>query len=66
MDELTKVVMQKAGLSADQAKAAITAVVDFLKSKLPGPIAGQIDGVLGGASPMGDVTKGIGGLIGKM
>lgn len=65
MDELTKVVMQKAGLSADQAKAAITAVVDFLKSKLPGPIAGQIDGVLSGASPLGDVGKGVGSLIGR-
>lgn len=66
MDELTKVVMQKTGLSADQAKAAIAAVIDYLKSKLPGPIAGQIDGVLGGANPMGDVAKGVGGLIGKM
>lgn len=65
MDELTKIVMQKTGLSQDQAKAAITAVIDFLKTKLPGSMAGQIDGVLGGANPMGDIAKDVGGLLGK-
>ena len=48
MDELTKLVMQKTGLSADQAKAAVDTVVGFLKSRLPAPIAGEIDSALGG------------------
>jgi hypothetical protein len=35
----------------------------FLKDKLPGPLAGQIDGLLKGN--VGDVTKGLGGLLKK-
>ena len=48
MDELIKVVSQKAGLSEDVAKKAVDAVIDYLKDNLPAPIAGQIDGLLGG------------------
>ena len=63
MDELIKQVSQKAGISEDQAKQAVTAVLDFLKQHLPAPIAGQIDGILkGGGLP--DVSKGLGGLFG--
>lgn len=64
MDELIKTVSQKAGISTDQAKQAVTAVLDFLKQKLPAPIAGQIEGLLGGGgSP--DLSKGLGGIFGK-
>ncbi len=48
MDELVKVISQKTGLPEAQAKQAAQAAVDFLKSKLPAPIASQIDSVLGG------------------
>lgn len=70
MDELAKVVAEKTGLSVDQAKAAATAVIDFLKSKLPAPAASAIDTVLsGGAGALGgaaDAAKGaLGGLFGK-
>ncbi len=63
MDELVKLVAQKTGLSQDQAKLAVETVVGFLKQKLPAPIAGQIDGVLGGSGPA-DVAKGISSLFG--
>ncbi len=65
MDELVKVVSQKTGLPPEQAKAAAQAVIDYLKSKLPGPVAGQIDGVLQGGGGMGDMAKGLGGMFGK-
>ena len=35
MDELIKQVVQKAGVSEDQAKQAVETVLDFLKDKLP-------------------------------
>jgi len=68
MDELIKLVSQKAGLSEEIAKKAVDAVIGYLKDKLPAPIAGQIDGVLGGGGmpkDLGGVAKGLGGLFGK-
>ena len=64
MDEQLKLVKEKAGIPEDQAKLAVQAVLDFLKDKLPAPIASQIDGLLSG-SGLGDVAKGLGGLFGK-
>ena len=63
MEELTKLVMQKTGISAEQAKGAIDTVLGFLKDKLPAPIAGQLDGVLGG-SAASDTIKSVGGMLG--
>lgn len=48
MDELLKTVAEKTGLPADKAQGAIDAVLDFLKDKLPEPIAGQLQGFLDG------------------
>lgn len=63
MDELVKLVAQKTGLSEDMAKVAVDTVIDFLKEKLPGPAASQLDALLEG----GDVSSlmgGLGGLLG--
>ena len=49
-------VAERTGLSPDKAREAVQVVVGFLKNKLPGPIAAQIDGVLGGQQGAGDVT----------
>ena len=65
MDELVKAVSQKTGLSPEQSKAAAQAVIDYLKGKLPGPVAGQIDNVLKGGGGLGDMAKGLGGMFGK-
>ncbi len=65
MDELVNVVVQKTGLSQDQAKAAANAVIGYLKSKLPAPVAGQIDSVLKGGGGLADMGKGLGGMLGK-
>ncbi len=46
MEELAKLVSQKTGLGHDQALAAVKVVIDFLKSKLPAPIAGEVEAVL--------------------
>ncbi len=66
MDELVKQVQQKTGLPEAQAKAVVDTVIGYLKSKLPAPIAGQIDAVLGGGMPnVGDLGSQLGGLMGK-
>jgi uncharacterized protein (DUF2267 family) len=66
MDELIKTVSQKTGLSQEQAKQAAEAVLSFLKSKLPAPVAGQIDGVLSGKGPdLGAAAGALGGMFGK-
>lgn len=70
MDELVKLVTQKVGIPEAQAKQAVDTVVGFLKDKLPAPLAGQIDGVLGGvkaadvSKAVDDVAKGLGGILG--
>ena len=64
MDEIVKLVVQKTGISEEQARGAVTTVINFLKQKLPAPVAGQIDGVLAG-SGVSDALKGLGGLLGK-
>ena len=63
MDELIKLVSDKAGITDAQAKQAVDAVLDFLKQNLPEPLAGQIDGVLKG--DLGGLLGGLGGLFGK-
>lgn len=77
MDELISMVSQKAGITAEQAKTAVTTVLDYLKSKLPAPIAGQLDALMGGMGGMvggaADMVKGgvsgamgaVGGMFGK-
>ena len=47
MNELVKKVTDRVGLSDDQAQKAIEVVGSFLKERLPAPIAGQLDNVLG-------------------
>ncbi|MCB0156304.1 MAG: hypothetical protein KDF65_16025 [Anaerolineae bacterium] len=64
MDEIVKTVSQKTGLSEEMAKTAVEAVLDYLKSRLPAPIAGQVDSVVRGDSG-GGVAGMMGGLFGK-
>lgn len=47
MDELVKMVSQETGLPEAQARQAAEAVIKFLKTKLPEPLAGQVDTFLG-------------------
>jgi len=65
MDELVKMVAKKVGISEAQAKQAVEAVLEFLKDKLPAPIAGQLDAVIkGDASGLKDLAGGLGNLLG--
>lgn len=69
MEELIKQVTAKAGISEDQARSAVTTVLDFVKSKLPAPIAGQIENAISGegggiSGVVGDIASKAGGLLG--
>jgi len=72
MDELIKQVVERTGISEQQARGAVDTVLGFLKNRLPEPLAGQLDGLVGGASgaaggiagAAGDVLGGLGGMFG--
>lgn len=68
MEELIKQVTAKAGISEDQARSAVTTVLDFVKTKLPEPIASQIENAISGeggglGSMVGDIASKAGGLL---
>ncbi len=68
MDELVNLVSQKTGLSKDMAQVAVNTVVGFIKQRMPGPVATQIDAVLTGNQAAGNaeqIAKGLGGMLGK-
>ena len=50
MDELISEVCTKTGLSQDQARSAVDAVIGLLKTRLPAPLASRLDGLVGGSA----------------
>ncbi len=75
MDGLVNLVVQKTGISQEDArKKAVEVVVNTLKSRLPGPVASHVDSFLTGGMPGGmdtiageatEMLKGkLGGLFG--
>lgn len=62
MNELVQQVCQRTGLSEDKAQQAVQTVIGYLKEKLPGPIAGQIDSALQGG---GGISGTLGSVLGK-
>ncbi len=74
MEELIRLVSQKTGLPAEASKLAVETVLQFLKTKLPQPIAAQLDsliagggagGLAGGLGQVGDLAAGLGGMFNK-
>jgi hypothetical protein len=60
MNELINVIVQKTGISQENAQKAVQVTVDFLKSKLPGPIAVQLNSFLMGGTNLSGVLAGKG------
>jgi hypothetical protein len=50
MDELVKLVSEKTGLNEEMSEMAVNLVLDYVKKKLPAPVAAQVDAVLGAGS----------------
>jgi uncharacterized protein (DUF2267 family) len=66
MNEIVKLVSQKAGISEDVANKAVTAVLDYLKGKLPAPIAGQINALLSSGAPVAGAKDAVNNFAGQM
>ncbi len=64
MEELYNLVAKKTGLPKETAKIAVDVVVDFIKKKLPAPVAAQVDAVLGGKGDLSAAAGMLGGLLG--
>ena len=64
MEELINLVVQKTGISHEDAEKAVEVIVNELKSRLPGPIASHLDSFIGGggmsnlAGKAGELLKG--------
>jgi uncharacterized protein (DUF2267 family) len=63
MDDLINLVVQRTGISQEDARKAVEVVIDTLKSKLPAPIASHLDSFLSGgvgtlAEEAGELLKG--------
>jgi hypothetical protein len=63
MNELINQITQRTGISQNQAQQAVQVVVGFLKQRLPGPMASQLDSFVSGQGTQG--TTGQGGMMGQ-
>jgi len=68
MDQLIQSVSEKAGITSEQAKAAVQHVIAFVKEKLPAGVGSHLDGLMsgegGGMPGLGDIAGKLGGLFG--
>ena len=73
LDELVAHISQRTGLPADQAQAAARSAVEFLDSRLPAPIGGNLSKLVqgggaagggGGLPDLGGLAGGLGGMFG--
>ncbi len=70
MNELINFIVQKTGMSQENAQKAAQAAIDFIKGKLPPALSGQVDAMLSGdmsglAGQASDVLKGKFGSFGS-
>ncbi len=66
MNELVNLVVKKTGIPQATAQQAVQVVVDYLKKKLPAPVAAQIDGLLSNEGAMQQAEGMLGGLAGRL
>lgn len=68
MDQLLAQISERTELTNDQSREVVQIVISYLKDNLPGPIAAQIDGLMGTQST-GDgaqnILSSLGSLFGK-
>jgi nucleoid DNA-binding protein len=68
MNELVNLIVKKTGIPAATAQTIVKIVLDFLKKKLPAPVAGQIDGLMKGSATVKtaeNVLGNVSSLLGK-
>ncbi len=65
MNELVNLIVKKTGIPQATAQTIVNLVIDYLKKKLPAPIASQIDALLSNDAAVQDAENIVGGLFGK-
>ena len=55
--QLIEQITQRVGIPADKAQAAVETVVGYLKQRLPGPVASQLDNAVAGEEPGGGAAE---------
>ncbi len=68
MEQIVRLVAERAGISEDAAQTAVQTVLTFVEDKLPGPVAEQIKAALEGgvdADVAQQALGALGGLFGK-
>ena len=53
MKELINMIVQKTGISEENAQKTVQVTLGFLKTKLPAPVAGQLDSFLSAGTTSG-------------
>ena len=51
MKELINIIVQKTGISEENAQKAVQVTLGFLKTKMPAPVAAQLDSFLSARPP---------------
>jgi hypothetical protein len=65
MNELVSLIVKKTGVPEATAQTIVKLVVDYLKKKLPAPVASQIDGLLSNDANVKAAENIVGGLFGN-
>ncbi len=63
-DEIVQRVTEATGISEENARAAVSEVLNFLREKLPQPLSGYLDQLMEGSAEEGAVGKVLGVLEG--
>jgi hypothetical protein len=63
-EQVINLIVKKTGITQENAEKAVLVVFDFLKTKLPAPIASQVDSFLNtGSVNTSGITQQVGGFV---
>ena len=65
MNELIEQLKSRVGLDDNKAQSAAQTVIDFLKQRLPAPMASQLDSVISGQGGAEGIAGKVGDFLGK-
>jgi hypothetical protein len=65
MENITKTISERAGITEEQAKKALEVIIEVAKEKVPPAFQGMIDSLLKGEKPSGGLGGMLGGMFGK-
>ncbi len=66
MNELVNLIVKKTGIPQATAQTIVNLVLDYLKKKLPGPVASEIDVLLSNDANVQAAENIVGGLVNKL